>query len=131
MSDRILPFLMFDGRAEEAMKFYVALFPDARVVEIARYGKGAPGAEGSVSRASFTVAGQDILCTDSTVKDAFNFTPAISLFVQCTSTERMRKLVERLAEGGKVVMPLDNYGFSKLFAWVADRFGVSWQLSLG
>ena len=131
MSDHVLPFLMFEGRAEEAMRFYVSLFPEARVLEIARYGKGAPGSEGSISRAKFTIGGQTILCTDSTVKHAFTFTPATSLFVQCTSIERMGRLVERLAEDGKVIMPLDNYGFSKLFAWVADRFGVSWQLNLG
>ena len=131
MSDQVVPFLMFEGQAEEAMRFYVSLFPEARVLEIARYGKGAAGAEGTVSRARFSIGGQTLMCTDSTVKHAFAFTPATSLYVQCTSKERMRLLVERLSEGGKVFMPLDNYGFSKLFAWVADKFGVSWQLSLG
>jgi len=131
MSDQVLPFLMFSGRAEEAMRFYVSLFPEARVIDIARYGKAAPGAEGSVSRARFSIGGQTIMCTDSVTDDAFSFTPSISLFVQCTSRERMRGLVERLSEGGKIVMPLDDYGFSKLFAWVADRFGVSWQLNMG
>ena len=81
MSDRVLPFLMFEGRAEEAMRFYVSLFPESRVIEIARYGKGAEGAEGTISRATFRIAGQDIMCTDSFVKHAFTFTPAISLFV--------------------------------------------------
>ena len=131
MSDHVVPFLLFDGRAEEAMRFYVSLFPDSEVIEIARYGKGADGAEGTVSRARFSIAGQTIMCTDSTVKHAFSFTPAISLFVQCTSKERMRVLVERLSDGGHVFMPLDDYGFSKLFAWVADKFGVSWQLNMG
>jgi predicted 3-demethylubiquinone-9 3-methyltransferase (glyoxalase superfamily) len=131
MSDHVLPYLMFEGQAEEAMRFYVSLFPGARVLEIARYGKNAPGAEGTVSRARFDIGGQTILCTDSIVRHAFTFTPATSLFVQCRSRERMRQLVERLSEGGKVFMPLDDYGFSKLFAWVADKFGVSWQLSMG
>jgi predicted 3-demethylubiquinone-9 3-methyltransferase (glyoxalase superfamily) len=131
MSDSVLPFLMFEGQAEEAMRFYVSLFPESKVVEIARYGKGAQGAEGTISRATFCISGQNIMCTDSFVKHAFTFTPAISLFVQCKSIERMKMLVERLAEGGKVYMPLDNYGFSKLFAWVGDRFGVTWQLNLG
>ena len=130
MSDQVLPYLMYEGRAEEAMRFYVSLFPDSRVLEILRYGKGAPGAEGSVSLAKFVIAGQTILCTDSTVRHAFTFSPATSLYVQCTSKERMRILVERLSDGGQVFMPLDDYGFSKLFAWVADRFGVSWQLNL-
>ena len=131
MSDRVMPFLMFDGQAEEAMRFYVSLFPEAEVIEIARYGKGAVGSEGKVSRARFSVGGQTIQCTDITVRHAFMFTPATSLFVQCTSKERMYILVDKLSEGGKVFMPLGDYGFSRLFAWVADRFGVSWQLSLG
>ena len=131
MSDQVFPFLMFDGRAEEALRFYVTLFPESRIVEISRYGKDAQGAEGSVSRAKFTIAGQTLMCTDSVVKHAFSFTPAISLFVQCTSRARMQALVERLADGGQVIMPLDDYGFSKLFAWVSDRYGVSWQLNRG
>jgi len=131
MSDQVLPFLMFEGCAEEAMRFYVSVFPDSKVLEISRYGKAAPGAEGTISRARFTVAGQTLLCSDTTVKHAFTFSPATSLFVECKSRERMKLLVDRLSEDGKVFMPLDNYGFSKLFAWMADRFGVSWQLSLG
>ena len=101
MSDSVLPFLMFDGQAEEAMRFYVSLFPESEVIEIARYGKGAPGAEGKISRARFSVGGQTIVCTDSTVKHAFTFTPATSLFVQCKSRERMRVLVEKLSVGGR------------------------------
>lgn len=131
MSDQVLPFLMFSGRAEEAVRFYVALFPDAKLIELARYGKSAHGAEGTVSRAKFSIGGQTFLCTDSVTENAFTFTPSISLFVQCTSQERMRSLVAGLADGGKVYMPLDNYGFSRLFAWVADKFGVSWQLNMG
>jgi predicted 3-demethylubiquinone-9 3-methyltransferase (glyoxalase superfamily) len=131
MADQVMPFLMFDGQAEEAMRFYVSLFPDSKILELARYGKGAEGAEGSVSRGHFTLGGQSFLCTDSVVRHAFTFTPAISLYVKCTSRERMQGLVQGLAEGGKVLMPLDSYGFSKLFAWVADKFGVSWQLNMG
>ena len=71
----MVPFLMFEGRAEEAMRFYVSLFPEAEVLEIARYGKGMPGAEGSVSRARFSIGGQVLMCTDSTVRNAFEFTP--------------------------------------------------------
>ena len=130
MSDQVLPYLMYEGRAEEAMRFYVSVFPGAEVLEILRYGKGAPGAEGTVSRAKFTVAGQTIMCADSTVKDAFSFSPATSLFVECTSRERMKLLVDRLSEGGKVFMPLDNYGFSTRFGWVGDPHGVTWQLNL-
>jgi predicted 3-demethylubiquinone-9 3-methyltransferase (glyoxalase superfamily) len=131
MSDQVMPFLMFDGQAEEAMRFYVKLFPESRIVELSRYGKSAEGAEGTVSRAQFVIGGQTFLCTDSVVKHAFTFTPSISLYVKCTSRDRMQVLVDKLADGGQVIMPLDNYGFSRQFAWVADRFGVSWQLNMG
>jgi predicted 3-demethylubiquinone-9 3-methyltransferase (glyoxalase superfamily) len=130
MSDHILPFLMFEGRAEEAMTLYVSLFPDARIEKVERYGAAGPGKEGSVMRAVFSLGGQSIMCTDSFVKHAFTFTPATSWFVTCESEERLRLLAKELAKDGQVLMGLDNYGFSRLFTWVNDRFGVSWQLNL-
>jgi predicted 3-demethylubiquinone-9 3-methyltransferase (glyoxalase superfamily) len=71
-----------------------------------------------------------VLASDSPVKHAFDFTPSLSFFVDCTSDEEQRRLFAELSDGGAVMMPLDDYGFSKRFAWVADRFGVSWQLNL-
>lgn len=130
MSTQIHPFLMFEGRAEEAMTFYVSLFPSSEVLDVTRYGPGEAGAEGSVMRASFSVAGQTVMCIDSPAKHAFTFTPAFSLFVECESDEQLRRLFAALGEGGTALMPLDNYGFSRLFGWVNDRFGVSWQLNL-
>jgi predicted 3-demethylubiquinone-9 3-methyltransferase (glyoxalase superfamily) len=126
----VSPFLMFEGRAEQAMTFYVSLFDDGRIIDIVRYGPQGPGAEGSVMKASFTIAGQTIVCIDSAMKHDFTFTPSFSLFVTCESEEQIRRLAAALAEGGAELMPLNNYGFSRQFAWVADRFGVSWQLIL-
>jgi predicted 3-demethylubiquinone-9 3-methyltransferase (glyoxalase superfamily) len=126
----VSPFLMFEGQAETAMTFYVSLFDDGRIVDIVRYGSQGPGAEGSVMKASFTIAGQTILCIDSAMQHDFTFTPSFSLFVTCESEEQIRKLAAALAEGGAELMPLNNYGFSRQFAWVNDRFGVSWQLLL-
>ena len=126
----IQPFLMFEGRAEEAMTFYVSLFPDAAVTDIVRYGPGQPGKEGTVLRAAFTLAGRSVMCIDSPAKHAFTFTPAFSFFVDCDSEDELRRLADALGEGGGVMMPLDNYGFSRLFTWISDRFGVSWQLNL-
>jgi predicted 3-demethylubiquinone-9 3-methyltransferase (glyoxalase superfamily) len=130
LAKKITPFLMFEGSAEEAMRFYLGLFRDSRIGEIVRYARGEQGAEGSIKRADFTVAGQDVICIDSPVKHAFTFTPSISLFVECESESELDTVFGRLSEGGKVLMPPDNYGFSKKFCWVGDRFGVSWQLNL-
>jgi predicted 3-demethylubiquinone-9 3-methyltransferase (glyoxalase superfamily) len=80
-------------------------------------------------KAAFSIAGQNVFCTDSFVKHNFTFTPAISFFVNCESEDDVRRLSSALAEGGTELMPIGNYGFSRLFAWVNDRYGVSWQLN--
>lgn len=130
MSQRVRPFLMFEGKAEEAMRFYVSLFPDAEILDIERWKAGEPGAEGAFKLGRCAVGGQTLVCFDSPTPHDFTFTPSISLYVDCTREEEIRKVAAALAEGGKDLMPLGNYGFGRLFAWVADRFGVSWQLLL-
>ena len=130
MARAIATFLMFDGAAEEAMSFYVSLFPGSEITSIERYGPGEPGKEGTVKRASFTLGGHDMMCIDSPMKHEFTFTPSISIFVDCESAAELDEAFNRLSAGGKVLMPLDNYGFSTRFGWCQDRFGVSWQLNL-
>jgi predicted 3-demethylubiquinone-9 3-methyltransferase (glyoxalase superfamily) len=120
---------MFQGKAEEAMKFYVALF-GGEIIDLVRYGPGEPGVEGSVKKARFSIAGQTVMCVDSAVKHAFTFTPAFSLFVDCPSEEEIRRLASALGQDGTAFMPLGSYGFSRQFAWLSDRYGVSWQLNL-
>jgi predicted 3-demethylubiquinone-9 3-methyltransferase (glyoxalase superfamily) len=127
---KVRPFLMFQGNAEEAMSFYVSLFPAAQVLSIVRYGANGPGAEGSVMKASFSIGSQTIMCIDSFVKHGFTFTPAFSFFVECESEEQINLVYASLAESGTVRMPLGNYGFSHKFGWTDDRYGVSWQLNL-
>jgi len=130
MKTKITPFLMFEGKAEEAMNFYVNLFPNAKILTVKRYRKEGPGKEGTIEQAVFEIAGQRLMCIDSPAKHAFTFTPSISLFVQCTSDAQIEEMSKKLSDKGTALMPLGQYGFSKKFAWVQDRFGVSWQLNL-
>jgi predicted 3-demethylubiquinone-9 3-methyltransferase (glyoxalase superfamily) len=121
---------MFEGKAEEAMTFYVSLFKRSEVTRIEKYGTGGPGAEGSVKKAEFTLAGHHMACIDSPMKHAFTFTPSTSLFVECEDEAELDRAFAALSDGGSVLMPRGNYGFSTKFAWLNDRFGVSWQLNL-
>ena len=121
---------MFDGFAKEAMHFYVALFHDSGIIRLEQYGPGEPDAEGSVKRTDFTVVGQEVICIDSPAKHAFSFTPSISLFVECESEAEFNMAFAKLSTDGVVQMPADNYGFSRKFGWITDRYGVSWQLNL-
>ena len=126
----VQPVLMFQGNAEEALTFYTSLIADSRIEAISRYGPGEAGPEGTVMEARFTLVGQSVICIDSPVQHDFTFTPSFSFFVICSDDVEIRRLTSALLYGGEALMPLDNYGFSKLFAWVKDRFGIAWQLSL-
>jgi predicted 3-demethylubiquinone-9 3-methyltransferase (glyoxalase superfamily) len=130
MKTTVAPFLMFDGKAEEAMRFYVSLIPGSEVLGIQRYGPEGPGAEGSVMLGRFSLAGLAVLCSDSPVSHAFSFTPSTSLFVTCASDDEIERIAAALAEDGEWLMPLDDHGFSRRFAWLNDRYGVSWQQNL-
>lgn len=130
MARSVTPFLMFEGSAEAAINLYISLFPGSVVHHIDRFGPGEAGAEGSVKQAELTIAGQRLRCFDSPVKHSFTFTPSISLFVDFDSQTELEVVFAQLSTGGTVMMPPDNYGFSTRFAWINDRFGVSWQLNL-
>jgi len=130
MANSVRPFLMFEGKAEEAMNFYVSLFADAVISDVTRWGPGQPGSEGSFMLGTFTVAGQSVRCFNSPVHHEFAFTPSFSFFVECESEDEIKRLNDALSDGGSVLMPLDKYDFARQFTWVADRYGVSWQLNL-
>lgn len=126
----VRPFLMFQGNTcEEAMSFYTSVLPESRIVDIKRYGPEEMGAEGSVFRATFELAGQQVDCIDSPVKHAFEFTPSFSFFVECGTAGELDRVAAALSEGGSFLMPIGNYGFSQKFCWLNDRFGISWQLN--
>jgi predicted 3-demethylubiquinone-9 3-methyltransferase (glyoxalase superfamily) len=128
--NNITIFLMFEGKAEEAMNFYTSLFADSAIKSISRYGENEDGPAGTVRQAVFALNGQEFMCIDSFVKHGFTFTPAMSLFVRLGAESELDKLYAALSEGGQILMPLDAYPFSKKYGWVNDKYGVSWQLTL-
>ncbi|NWN89491.1 MAG: VOC family protein [Micrococcaceae bacterium] len=126
-TQQLTPHLMFqNGRAEEAMNFYVELF-GGEVVSIDRYGAETPGMDGKVMIATFIIAGLRINIMDSSIQHDFDLTPSMSLTFNCTSQEQLDHLWAAFSKDGQALMPLDDYGFGP-FGWIADRYGVSWQL---
>ena len=112
----ITPFLWFDGRAEEAMNFYVSIFKNSKVGKVSRYGDAGPGPKGSVMSATFTLDGQDFYALNG--GPMYKFTPAISFFINCETQAEVDNFWDKLSEGGRT----DRCG------WLQDKFGLSWQV---
>ncbi|MDO5682705.1 MAG: VOC family protein [Propionibacteriaceae bacterium] len=141
------PFLMFQGAGREAIEFYVATLaphlPDTAITRLDLRTAESPevqqnaALDGTVQHGELTVAGTVFRVFDSPAPHAFTFTPAISIFVELPAggddpqaeLDRVDALAEALGAGGQVFMPPNGYGFSRRFAWVADRWGVTWQLN--
>jgi predicted 3-demethylubiquinone-9 3-methyltransferase (glyoxalase superfamily) len=128
------PFLMFcgdqAGRAEEAVNRYCSIFAGSRILSVSRYGPDEGQPEGSVRTAAFELGGHRLTAIDSFAPHHFTFTPAVSIWVDCSSAEELDAAATALSEDGMFLMPIDDYGFSTRFGWVADRYGVTWQLNL-
>lgn len=110
------------------MAAYVEIFGGS-VISDQRFGADGPGPEGTVFLAEFEIAGLRIRCSDSAIAHAWDFTPGVSVWVDCDSADDQRRIFSALAEGGQEFMPVGDYGFGP-FGWVQDRFGVSWQLGV-
>jgi predicted 3-demethylubiquinone-9 3-methyltransferase (glyoxalase superfamily) len=113
---KITPFLWFDGNAEEAMKFYVSIFKNSKILSVARYGEAGPGLAGSVMTGTFQLDGQELMALNG--GPHFKFTEAISLFVNCETQEEVDELWEKLSTGGQ----------KSRCGWLKDKFGLSWQI---
>ena len=129
---KIIPSLWFDTHAEAVVLFYTSIFTHTKIGSIVRYGDAAAKVagmpKGSVMTIDFQLEGQDFLALNG--GPIFQFTPAISFFVNCDDLHEIDTLWQKLSEGGVVMMALDKYPFSVRFGWVQDKFGISWQLSL-
>jgi predicted 3-demethylubiquinone-9 3-methyltransferase (glyoxalase superfamily) len=113
---KIIPFLWFDGKAEEAANFYTSIFKNSKIKHIARYGDGGPGPKGTVMSATFELEGQEFMALNGGPQ--FTFSPAISLFVNCETQQEVDELWEKLSKGGE----------KQRCGWLKDKFGVSWQI---
>ena len=118
------PFLMFQGRCEDALNFYAETLPGVRILSLDKK------PDGTVAMARLSVAGLEIMANDSPPVHDFDFTPSSSIFLTVDSPASVDRLAGALGEGGRLLMPPDAYGFSRRFAWAQDRFGVSWQINL-
>ena len=113
---KITPFLWFDNQAEEAVNFYVSIFPNSRIDSVARYGADGPGPAGSVMTVAFQLDGQDFVALNG--GPVFTFTPAISFYVSCRTQEEVDHFWEKLTAGGE----------EEQCGWLKDRYGLSWQI---
>jgi predicted 3-demethylubiquinone-9 3-methyltransferase (glyoxalase superfamily) len=119
MIRNVSTYLLFTGEAAEALALYMDVFPQSE----------SSVRDGPVYMADWRLAGHDVMLVDSPPVHDFTFTPSMSLFVDFEDAAALDAAFAKLSDGGSVMMPVDNYGFSQRFGWVADRFGVSWQLN--
>jgi len=108
--------LWFDGKAEEAMNFYTAIFKNSKVGKVARYGDAGPGPKGSVMTATFERDGREFMALNG--GPMYKFSPAISFIVNCKTQEEVDHHWNNLLEGGA----------PQQCGWLTDKFGVSWQI---
>jgi predicted 3-demethylubiquinone-9 3-methyltransferase (glyoxalase superfamily) len=115
-TQRITPFLWFNGTAEDAMNFYVSIFKNSKVGSVSRYGDAGPGPKGTVMSATFELDGQKFMALNGGPE--FPFTPAISFFVNCETQEEIDELWDKLSAGGE----------KGRCGWLKDKYGLSWQI---
>lgn len=121
------PFITIEGRAQEALDFYSSIFPSFSLISLNHHAE--PHQE-LVMLAEFSIKGQEIMISDSFVSHEWKINPGISFFIDLEEESEVDALSLLLQEEGKTHMPPNNYGFSKRFCWVEDKFGVNWQLNV-
>jgi len=123
VSATVSTYLMFEGSAADALDLYATAFPDLEVVSGER-------ADGESLPTDVLLRGHRLKLFDSPVSHGFTFTPSVSLFVDFDDEGEFQHALDTLSPNGVELMPPGEYGFSRRFAWIQDRFGMSWQLNL-
>jgi predicted 3-demethylubiquinone-9 3-methyltransferase (glyoxalase superfamily) len=113
---KITPFLWFDGRAEEAANFYVAIFKNSKIKGITRYGDAGPGPKGSVMTVALELDGQEFVLLNGGPQ--FQFSMATSFVVNCETQKEVDDMWDKLSAGGKTLQ----------CGWLTDKYGLSWQI---
>ncbi|HEY9380759.1 MAG TPA: VOC family protein [Burkholderiales bacterium] len=114
--NKITPCLWFDGNAEEAVNFYTSVFKNFKVGEVMRYGDAGPGPKGSVLTVAFELEGQEFIALNG--GPMYQFSPAVSFFVNCDTQEEIDEFWEKLSEDGQ----------TQQCGWLTDKYGVTWQI---
>jgi len=128
---KIVPHLWFDTEAEQAAEFYCRTFPNSKIISKAKI---VDTPSGDCDFMTFNLNGHDFMAISA--GPDFKINPSISFLLNFDPSqdpkaeENLRILWEKLADGGAPLMPLQEYSFSKLYGWIQDRFGVTWQLML-
>ncbi len=113
---KIIPFLMFDKEAEEAIDYYASIFPDSTVSKREYYPNEIPGLGGKLMSATFKIAAQEFFVSNG--GSHFSFSPGFSIFVRCETQEEIDKYWSELTKNGE----------EQPCGWVLDKYGMSWQI---
>lgn len=125
MNQKIVPHLWYDKEAKEAAEFYVSLFPDSKITGTTML-HDTPS--GDAETVSFELTGQSFMAISA--GPFFKFNPSVSFLVACKNKEEVDELWSKIGQGGKVLMELGEYPFSKRYGWTTDKYGLSWQIML-
>ena len=125
------PFFMFTNcKTEEAITLYTSIFTNTKIENLERWtGENPMGPADKIQSVIITIKGAAFRFMDSQ-GHAHSLTPSTSIFVNCDDEAELRKAYEALMDGGFELMELGEYPFAKLYCWVQDKFGLTWQLSL-
>ena len=125
------------GKAKEALSFYISIFPNSQIKKTIPYAEGEGGGTPELIKFGiFSLNGTNYMVSESNYNHAWNFSPAISIFIESTSEDELQGYFEKLSgNGGMVMVPFDSYetgdyGFGKKYGWCQDPYGINWQFLL-